>query len=981
MPLRQLFPDPSSAVGPSGKVDVIAIHGLNPKNKSDPEHARDTWRTPAGPHGRLWLQADLPEHIPDARIFLYQYNATAVYGKDKDTFVGKASELLEAIRIERDGLESRPILFLGHSMGGLLIKQALINAHNNPKYTQIKDATTGIAFFATPHHGGDEMLVSLGGVATKIALALGFKQGDDVIKALKSGTTFSDVMQEHWRHQLLHYDLISFWGAFDNIVPPESSRLGMPGDHENVVKLNADHSKVCKFGSGNDDQDNFKLVRTNIKDLYQKALKFNHARSLKEPDDFILNYPLTSVGTVKTFVQRDDLRDAIRDQLCRQTQDNAAKVGVWGMGGVGKTQVALSYSQHYRRDYTATFWIQASQPALIDQEFIKIYRQISKITESQSIEPEDAVSLVHRWILSRTGTWLFVFDGADELENDQNPNFVDISRYIPGLPRTHVIITSRNAAAQDFSTFEGVHIKELEKAQAAELFQKCAKLKQVDKRIEDGINEITKRLGYLALAITLAGSYVSQRPTMASDLSRFILDYDAQRQSLLKHKPRKLIEQYEDSVMTTWEMSYAAVGMQVPEACRFLTLLSFVNYEDIFLELFLPGLPPDSNCSQSWSRVIRDGTVDISLVQDSFAALERYSLLQRQPNGIDYAMHRLVHAWGYDRLEDREEDLTAFRVLASQMLTEAVTAVRSWKKAPQAKLRLVPHLMEHLNTSRVAAKTDNGTNVERIDQIEYYGGFMYEIGRWGEAIRMQSMVIEERQRILGDEHPSTISAMNNLASTLGDQGKLDEAARMKQEVLQKMERILGDEHPSTISAMNNLASTLGDQGKLDEAARMKQEVLQKRQRILGDEHPDTISAMNNLASTLDEQGKLDEAARMFQEVLQKRQRILGDEHPDTISAISNLANTLGDQGKLDKAARMKQEVLQKRQRILGDEHPSTISAMNNLASTLGDQGKLDEAARIFQEALQKMERILGDEHPTTILIRRNLSVISSRLSR
>jgi triacylglycerol esterase/lipase EstA (alpha/beta hydrolase family) len=198
---------------------IIAVHGLNPKNKNDSEHARDTWRTPSGPHGRLWLQADLPEHTPDARIFLYQYSATAVYGKDKDTFVGKASELLEAIRIERDGLESRPIIFLGHSMGGLLIKQALINAHNNPKYTQIKDATTGIAFFATPHRGGDEMLVSLGGVATKIALALGFKQGDDVIKALKSGTTFSDIMQEHWRHQLLHYDLVSFWGAFDNKVP------------------------------------------------------------------------------------------------------------------------------------------------------------------------------------------------------------------------------------------------------------------------------------------------------------------------------------------------------------------------------------------------------------------------------------------------------------------------------------------------------------------------------------------------------------------------------------------------------------------------------------------------------------------------------------------------------------------------------------------------------------------------------------------
>jgi len=71
----------------------------------------------------------------------------------------------------------------------------------------------------------------------------------------------------------LKYDIISFWGALDNIVLAESARFGMPGDHENVVKLNADHSGVCKFGSTLEDQDNFKLVRGNIKDLYKNALK------------------------------------------------------------------------------------------------------------------------------------------------------------------------------------------------------------------------------------------------------------------------------------------------------------------------------------------------------------------------------------------------------------------------------------------------------------------------------------------------------------------------------------------------------------------------------------------------------------------------------------------------------------------------------------------------------------------------------------
>ncbi|ORY66174.1 uncharacterized protein BCR38DRAFT_174270 [Pseudomassariella vexata] len=114
MPLRQLFPDPQISDSKPTKVDIIAVHGLNPRNKPDTDHAWDTWRKPSGPDGRLWLRADLPQSVPESRIFLYEYNATAVYGKDRDTFVGKASELLEAIRIKRDD-ESRPILLLGLS--------------------------------------------------------------------------------------------------------------------------------------------------------------------------------------------------------------------------------------------------------------------------------------------------------------------------------------------------------------------------------------------------------------------------------------------------------------------------------------------------------------------------------------------------------------------------------------------------------------------------------------------------------------------------------------------------------------------------------------------------------------------------------------------------------------------------------------------------------------------------------------------------
>lgn len=260
--------------GKAPKIDIIAVHGLNPRSRTDAEHAWHTWR---GPDGRLWLEVDLPSHVPDARIFLYQYNATAVYGKDHDTFLGKANELLEAIRVERDKVEdqdeTRPIIFLAHSMGGLLVKQALINAQINPRYASIKAATSGLAFFATPHKGGTPRLVNLGKIASRFAITAGLQQGDDVIEVLRKGNMFSSIMEDHWRHLVDNFHVVTFWGGLDKIVPRESACLGLPGVRENVVKLNADHRDVCKFGPGPVDQDNLKLVQSNIKDLYQKALK------------------------------------------------------------------------------------------------------------------------------------------------------------------------------------------------------------------------------------------------------------------------------------------------------------------------------------------------------------------------------------------------------------------------------------------------------------------------------------------------------------------------------------------------------------------------------------------------------------------------------------------------------------------------------------------------------------------------------------
>ena len=359
---------------------------------------------------------------------------------------------------------------------------------------------------------------------------------------------------------------------------------------------------------------------------------------------------------VKTFVQRRRLREKIREQLCRELdvdrQGEARKVGVYGLGGAGKSQLALSYLQRYRGDYDATFWIQAGQATSVDQDFLKIAQLLPGGMKLQGQPSAGEVILaVHSWFNRRPGKWLFVFDGADELDDVDDAHFVDIGWYIPGSARAHVIFTSRSTMARDLSTFEGVEVCELEETQARELFCKCSGLENLASKWKEEMGLIVKELGYLALAITLAGSYVSHKPRLLSHLPDYLEEYRQQRKRVLDTKPSKVVHRYEHSVMATWEMSYAAVGKQLPEACQLLTLLAFLNYEDIYLGLFIPTSPAAPAISQSWSGVIREGELGLHLLEThlrywrSIRFFNGYKTVQTT-QCIDWCTRGATTGWG-----------------------------------------------------------------------------------------------------------------------------------------------------------------------------------------------------------------------------------------------------------------------------------------------------------------------------------------------
>jgi len=177
-------------------------------------------------------------------------------------------------------------------------------------------------------------------------------------------------------------------------------------------------------------------------------------------------------------------------------------------------------------------------------------------------------------------------DSADLIDDHRHPSYINLQYLIPDVRGVEIIITSRSSTAKEMTALESVEVAEMEPTEAAELFRRCAKMKEAGQDIEMEVDQIVRELGYLALAITMAGSYVSVTPRLSSDIQRYLPEYRKRRKELLRQRPKQHIHQYGQSVLSTWETSFEAIENQDPVAAKLLALLVLMNFDDIFLGLF-----------------------------------------------------------------------------------------------------------------------------------------------------------------------------------------------------------------------------------------------------------------------------------------------------------------------------------------------------------------------------------------------------------
>ncbi|KAI1372213.1 hypothetical protein F4677DRAFT_463534, partial [Hypoxylon crocopeplum] len=216
---------------PNPTIDIVAVHGLNPLD--NPLHAESTWTS----EGRLWLRDFLPKRIPNARILLFGYNSSVAFRASTAGITEQAENLLNHVEAARTMDHNRPLVFICHSLGGIVVKRALIHSNNDATYETIRKSTFGVVFFSTPHNGGNH--IEVGDIVAKIARSLLGSPSNNFMDALKGSSVLNTIASD-FRQLLEDLQFLTFYetqplGRFGIVVTQHSAILGLPGSREKQI--------------------------------------------------------------------------------------------------------------------------------------------------------------------------------------------------------------------------------------------------------------------------------------------------------------------------------------------------------------------------------------------------------------------------------------------------------------------------------------------------------------------------------------------------------------------------------------------------------------------------------------------------------------------------------------------------------------------------------------------------------------------------
>ncbi|KAH7395355.1 hypothetical protein DE146DRAFT_616190 [Phaeosphaeria sp. MPI-PUGE-AT-0046c] len=665
---------------------------------------------------------------------------------------------------------------------------------------------------------------------------------------------------------------------------------------------------------------------------------------------------LGSIPEATQFVAREKELLQMNQLLCGHQSRSA--IVLHGLGGIGKTQLAVEYVRKYKEKHTAVFWLNANDEDSLRLSFRNVGQQILKSHPSTAVlrnvnlegDLDRVVSAVKAWLeLQDNTSWLIIYDNYDNprTASYSDGSTVDVRRYLPGSDQGSVIITTRSATVTQGRRLHVQKLTDLE--DGLKILANMSRRENIRDADPDA-KALVVKLDGLPLALSTAGLYLEH---MTTSFAEYLRLYEASWSKLQSTSPR--LNSYEDrSLYTTWKVTFDRIQKQNAASAQLLKLWAYFDKQDLWYGL----LRHAHSANDGWIQIHK-------LIEDeldfnkAIRLLCEYGLAHSEASSSQlsgsagYSVHGCVHSWTTNVLNDGWDNELSRLALTCVALAVPRTDTKEWWLLQQ---RLLPH------AARCEKSITSGTiDITRIEWTLHKLGNLYrDQGKLAEAEKMYKWALREREEALGTDHTSTLTTVNSLGNLYRDRGKLVDAEKMYVRALQGREEALGPDHTSTLTTVNNLGLLYANQGKAVDAEKMYVRALQGREEALGPTHTSTLMTVNNLGNLYRDQGKLADADKMYERALRGKEKALGLDHTSTLTTVNNLGLLYAHQGKVVEAEKMYAQALRGREEALGPTHISTLMTMNILGNLYMDQGKLVEAEHMYKRALYGYKQTLGD---------------------
>ncbi|KAJ6105164.1 hypothetical protein N7523_010238 [Penicillium sp. IBT 18751x] len=563
------------------------------------------------------------------------------------------------------------------------------------------------------------------------------------------------------------------------------------------------------------------------------------------------------------FTGRESTLEELKQKLFIQA--NTEKLALFGLGGIGKTQVALQlvrWVKAYIPD-CSIFWA----PALSLESFKQVYWQIAnELKIHQNANDENVMGLVQGHLNSdKAGKWLLIIDNADDI----GLVFDELDQYFPSSKEGVILLTTRSREVA--VSFAGKDIVELQKMTTEEGIAFLTKIVgEVSLCGQESALQLLKELNLLPLAIAQAAYYISRNNGTTTRYLELMHKTEKDRMHLASRDfhDNTRYRKMPNAVTATWLISFNQIRSSDPSAADLLEYMSFLEPKSI-PQSILPTLDSEEE------------------MEFAIGTLCSYGFLIRRDNEGMFDIHSLVQlstrAWISEAEKTQQIIATVTQYMDKCFPSDEYTNREIWRK-------YLPHAL------KVLKREESKYLSERYSLLSKVGGCVLADGRAKEAVSVFGDVCAWNESQYDEEHPSRLVSQHELARAYLFNGQIKQAVELLEHVVAVQERTLNEEHPSRLASQHELARAYLFNGQIKQAVELLEHVVAVQERTLNEEHPSRLASQHELARAYLFNGQIKQAVELLEHVVAVRERTLDEEHPSRLTSQHVLAGAYQSNG-------------------------------------------------------------------------------------